>query len=244
MPVDRYLRQIAVWGREAQKKLASSKALVVGLGGLGSAASLYLVAAGVGRLTLVDHDRVEESDLNRQVLHWSRDVGKLKVESAAEKLRELNPEVEVECAAERLSSVERAVEFVEGVDIVVDCLDNWSARLILNEACVRAGKPLIHAAVEGAAGWLTVVKPGEGPCLSCIFPRTPTEKAVIPVVGPLPGVLGAMEALEALKLLTGFGKPLVGKLVYLDLANGGAETIRVERNPSCRACSRGSRADP
>lgn len=236
MPVGRYLRQIAVWGEEAQEKLSSSSALVVGLGGLGSAAALYLAAAGVGKLVLVDHDRVEESDLNRQVLHWSRDVGKLKVESAAEKLRELNPEVEVKCIARRLESVECALELVRRADVVLDCLDNWPSRLVLNEACVKAGKPLVHAAVEGAAGWLTVVKPREGPCLSCIFPRFPPDKRAIPVLGPIPGVLGSAEALEALKLLTGYGEPLVGRLLYLDLNTGAADIVRVGRRPNCQVC--------
>ena len=237
MPASRYLRQIMVWGGEAQEALASSRVLVAGLGGLGSAASFYLTAAGVGKLVLVDHDWVEKSDLNRQVLHWDRDVGRLKVESAAEKLRMLNPEVEVEPIAEKLSSVEQAVRLVSGVDVVVDCLDNWPSRFLLNEACVRAAKPLVHAAVEGAAGWLTVVKPGEGPCLRCIFPRAPPEKSAIPVIGPLPGVLGAAEAFEALKLLTGFGKPLLGRLFYLDLAEATVETFSLRKRLDCPVCS-------
>lgn len=237
MPAGRYVRQIAAWGEEAQARLASSSALVVGLGGLGSAASLYLAAAGVGKLVLADHDEVEESDLNRQVLHWTSDIGRPKVESAAEKLRRLNPEVEVEVVRERLSSLKRALELVKRADVVVDCLDNWPSRFLLNRACIEVGRPLVHAAVEVAAGWLTVVKPGEGPCLRCTFPRAPGGPEP-PIVGPVPGVFGSLEALEALKLLTGFGRPLVGKLLYYDASSGAVEIFATTRNPACPACGR------
>jgi len=232
----RYARQIALWGEKAQQRLLSSSALVVGLGGLGSAAALYLAAAGVGKLLLVDFDRVEPSDLNRQVLHWARDVGKLKVESAAEKLRQLNPELELELVGSRLDNAERARELVERADVVLDCLDNWESRFLLNEACVEAGKPMVHAAVEGMSGWVTVVYPRRGPCLRCIFPKDPPERGSVPVAGPLPGALGALEALEAVKLLTGFGEPLVGRMLFYDGATSSAEVLDVARRPSCSVC--------
>lgn len=232
----RYARQIALWGEEAQEKLRRSSVLIVGLGGLGSAAALYAAAAGVGRVILVDDDRVEESDLNRQVLHWTLDLGRPKVESAAEKLKMLNPETTVEAERQRLSSLQQAMELVERADVVVDCLDNWGGRFLLNEACVRARKPLVHAAVEGVAGWLTVLKPPEGPCLQCLFPRPPAERHAVPVIGPMPGVFGSMEAFEALKLITGFGKPLIGRMLFLDLALGEFETIRVSRRADCPTC--------
>lgn len=233
---ERYLRQVALWGEGAQRRLLSSTALVVGLGGLGSAAATYLAAAGVGKLLLADFDRVEPSDLNRQVLHWARDVGKLKVESAAEKLRELNPSVSLELVSSRLDSVELARELVEKADVVVDCLDNWRSRFLLNEACVKAGKPMVHAAVEGLSGWVTVVHPRRGPCLRCIFPRDPPERGSVPVAGPLPGAVGALEALEAVKLLTGFGESLVGRMLFYDGAAGSAEVFEVARRPSCPVC--------
>jgi len=232
----RYARQVALWGAEAQERLASSSVLVAGLGGLGSAAALYLAAAGVGRLVLVDDDRVEESDLNRQVLHWTPDVGRPKVESAAEKLARVNPEVEVVALSERIDSLERALELVERVDVVLDCLDNWATRLLLNDACAAARKPLVHAAVEGMAGWLTVVKVPEGPCLRCALPRALRDRQGVPVVGPLPGVLGSMQAVEALKLLTGYGRAAVGVLVHYDAASCTFETIPIERNPRCPTC--------
>jgi len=240
----RYARQIALWGEKAQQRLLSSTALVVGLGGLGSAAATYLAAAGVGRLLLVDFDRVESSDLNRQVLHWAGDVGRLKVESAAEKLRQLNPEVKLEPLPSRLDSAERARRLVENTDVVLDCLDNWVSRFLLNEACVEAGKPMVHAAVEGLSGWVTLVYPRRGPCLRCMFPRDPPERGSVPVAGPLPGVLGALEALEAVKLLAGFGEPLVGRMLYYDGATGSAEVLSVTKRPSCPVCGHASASSP
>jgi molybdopterin/thiamine biosynthesis adenylyltransferase len=236
--LERYDRQLRVWGVEAQERLRRSTALVVGVGGLGSPVAMYLAAAGVGRLVLVDPEVVELSNLNRQVLHWTTDLGRAKVESAAEKLRRLNPHVEVVAVRRRIESLEDAVQLVREVDVVVDCLDNWRTRFLINEACVRLGKPLVHAAVRGLYGQLMVVKPGEGPCLRCLVPEEPPQEERIPVAGPTPGALGALEAMEAVKLLTGYGEPLVGKLLVYDGLHGSVDVIAVRKRENCPVCSR------
>jgi molybdopterin/thiamine biosynthesis adenylyltransferase len=236
--LERYDRQLRVWGVEAQERLRRSTALVVGVGGLGSPVAMYLAAAGVGRLVLVDPEVVELSNLNRQVLHWTTDLGRAKVESAAEKLRRLNPHVEVVAVRRRIESLEDAVQLVGEADVVVDCLDNWRTRFLINEACVRLGKPLVHAAVRGLYGQLMVVKPGEGPCLRCLVPEEPPQEERIPVAGPTPGALGALEAMEAVKLLTGYGEPLVGKLLVYDGLHGSVDVIAVRKRENCPVCSR------
>lgn len=234
--LQRYARQISLWGLESQEKLASSAVLVVGLGGLGSAAALYLTAAGVGKLVLVDSDSVSLSDLNRQVLHWTRDIGRMKVDSAVEKLRELNPGVDIERVKASFKPTSKMEELVRAAAVVVDCLDNWKSRLVLNDVCVKLGKPLVHAAVEGMRGHLTVVAPG-APCLRCIF-KNPPDKASVPVVAPIAGILGTAEALEALKLITGYGKPLTGKLLVYDGFSNAIEVFETEKRPDCPACGR------
>jgi molybdopterin/thiamine biosynthesis adenylyltransferase len=236
--LERYDRQLRVWGVEAQERLRRSTALVVGVGGLGSPVATYLAATGVGRLVLVDPEVVELSNLNRQVLHWTTDLGRAKVESAAEKLRKLNPHVEVVAVRRRIESLEDAVQLVREADVVVDCLDNWRTRFLINEACVRLGKPLVHAAVRGLYGQLMVVKPGEGPCLRCLVPEEPPQEERIPVAGPTPGALGALEAMEAVKLLTGYGEPLVGKLLVYDGLHGSVDVIAVRKRENCPVCSR------
>ncbi|MEM1509836.1 MAG: HesA/MoeB/ThiF family protein [Thermofilaceae archaeon] len=234
--LQRYARQISFWGLESQEKLASSTVLVAGLGGLGSAVTLYLVAAGVGRLILVDSDSVSLSDLNRQVLHWTRDIGRMKVDSAAEKLHELNPGVEIERMKASFKPTSKMRELVRASAVVVDCLDNWKSRLALNEVCVKLGKSLVHASIEGMQGHLTVVAPGT-PCLKCIF-KNPPDKASVPVIAPIAGILGAAEALETLKLITGYGKPLTGKLLVYDGFSNTVEVFEAEKRFNCPVCSR------
>lgn len=234
--LERYDRQIRVWGLEAQEKLKSSSVLIVGAGGLGSPAAMYLAAAGVGRLIIVDSEEVELSNLNRQVLHWTSDIGRKKVESASDKLSRLNPNVKVVQVFEKIETLEQAERLVSVVDAVVDGLDNWKTRFLLNEACVRLGKPLVHAAVRGLYGQLMVVKPGEGACLRCLLPEDPPEEKLFPVAGPTPGVLGALEALEAIKLITGYGKPLVSKLLIFDGVRGSFDAVDVKKRENCPVC--------
>jgi len=233
--LERYNRQIMVWSIEAQEKLKKSTVLVVGAGGLGSAVSLYLTAAGVGRLIIIDPQEVELSNLNRQVLHWTPDIGRQKVESAKEKLENLNPHVKVEAVAEKFTE-KNAARLLGQADVAVDAADNWATRFTLNRACVKLGKPFVHAGVRGMYGQLTVVYPGKGPCLRCIIPRTPPEEAPLPVIGALPGIMGTIEALEALKLITGHGKPLIGKLLIFDGNRGETTILTVKRRTNCPVC--------
>ncbi len=233
---ERYLRQLEIIGKEGQEKLLKSTVTVVGVGGLGSAVAIYLVASGVGKLILVDPEVVELSNLNRQVIHWVKDLGKAKVESAKEKLRELNPEVEVVPIKARLSEV--IDEVVREADVVVDALDNWDARHLLNEYCVKYGKVLVHAAVNELFGQLMTVVPGKGPCLKCVFPNMRGGPKPIQVLGPMPGVLGTLEAIEVIKAITGYGELAVGKLVLIDAKTMTFSEVKVKRNPECPTCSK------
>jgi molybdopterin/thiamine biosynthesis adenylyltransferase len=235
----RYLRQIAIdgFGESAQHSLKAATVTVMGMGGLGSPASIYLAAAGVGRMILVDYQSPELSNLNRQVLHWEDDVknGTMKVVSAANKLHELNSEVEIVPKVAKIG-VDNLCEVIEDSTIIVDCLDNFDARKMLNVHCVKEQVPFVHAAVEGFSGQLTVVIPGKTPCLDCLFPRSPGRKPLIPIIGFTAGVFGCMEAAEAVKLITGLGEPLAGKMLVGDLSSNYWETIEVEQDKDCPVC--------
>ncbi|WP_027718041.1 HesA/MoeB/ThiF family protein [Desulfovirgula thermocuniculi] len=227
-------------GEEGQKKLLASSVLLVGAGGLGSPAAYYLAAAGVGRLGLVDPDVVELSNLQRQILHRTADVGRLKVESAREKLLALNPEIEVEVFAARFSP-ENAASLVGRYDVVIDCTDNFAARFLLNETCLALGRPFVYGGVLAYAGQVMTVVPGKGPCLRCIFPQEPGPEAPstreLGVLGAVPGVIGALQATEAVKYLLGLGDLLVGRLLVYDALFMSFTEIKVEQNPTCPACA-------
>jgi len=235
--LERYDRQLRItgWGVESQLKVKGSHVMVVGAGGLGCPTALYLAAVGVGHIAVVDRERVELSNLNRQVLHWSGDLDKPKVESVAEKLRKLNPNVRVEPLQFELNE-ENIEDLIRKFDVVVDCLDNWRTRFILNEACVKSRKPLVHAGVHSWYGQITTVLPGRGPCLRCIWPENPPETGRFPILGATAGTLGLLEALEVVKLITGLGQPLVGRLLYLDLEIASIEELKVERVENCPVC--------
>ncbi|MBS7611359.1 HesA/MoeB/ThiF family protein [Candidatus Bathyarchaeota archaeon] len=236
--LERYDRQIRIpgFGVEGQMKLKNSKVAVVGVGGLGCAVSIYLVAAGVGRVVLIDKEKFELNNLNRQVLGYQSDLGKLKVEAAKAKLKELNPEVEVEAVPVELS--ERNIDkVISNMDIVVDCLDNWETRLLINDYCVSKNIPLIHAAVSEFYGQITTVIPGRGPCLRCVFHKIPTiQTEVIPIIGAVPGVLASLEVVEAIKLLTGIGEPLVGRILFLDFRRMSFDIIQLSKREDCPTC--------
>ncbi len=233
----RYDRQMRVegFGREGQLKLRRACVVVIGLGGLGCPSATYLAMAGVGKLKLVDKGEVDLSDLNRQILYGPEDLGKPKARVAAEKLGSLNPDVDVEALEVELDE-DSLPEVLKGADVVLDGLDNWRTRFLVNEACVEAGIPFIHAGIRSFYGQMTTVMPGRGPCLRCILRTTPPEEGVVPVLGPTPGVMGSLQALEAIKVLTGLGEPLVGRLLIFDGLKMKFEEVRVDRNPGCPVC--------
>jgi len=224
--MERYLRQLPVLGEEGQRKLRNSTVLVAGLGGLGSPVAYYLAAAGVGELVLVDEGDVELSNLNRQILHWEKDVGKSKVESAGEKLSALNHEVRLRLVKGRITR-ETAGELVRDVDVVVDCLDNFRTRYLVADAAWDEGVPLVHGAVEGLYGQVTTVVPGQTLKLRELFPNV-RDRENIPVVGATAGVIGAIEALEVIKLVTDVGKPLLNKILVIDLTDYSFEVVSIQ----------------
>ncbi|HHT75689.1 MAG TPA: HesA/MoeB/ThiF family protein [Methanomassiliicoccaceae archaeon] len=240
MTADRYVRQTIIpgMGEEGQRKLSGATVGVMGVGGLGSPVSMYLAAAGVGRLVLADPQVPEESNLNRQVLHWTEDVGRRsKVESAAAKLTALNPGVEVVTEAVKVSPENIATVF-EGCDMIMDCLDSVSARLDLNDHALRTGTTVVHAAVEGWHGQVTVLRPGRTPCLACLYPRVPPNDRLIPIIGVTAGTFGCIQAGEAIKLITGIGQPLESRMLIGDLSSQYWDVVDIGRARECPACSR------
>lgn len=232
----RYARQIMMIGEEGQERLKAASVLVAGAGGLGTVISLYLAAAGVGHLRIVDCDVVEESNLNRQILHWNADVGRRKTDSVEEKLASLNPLIRIEAVSCRIAE-ENIGELTRGCGIIVDAMDNFPTRYLLNRTAVDLGIPFIHGAVRGLFGQATTVIPGETPCLRCLFPTGPPSE-LFPIIGATCGVIGSIQASEAVKLLTGQGKPLAGRLFLWDGAAGSADSLTIDRDPCCPACGR------
>lgn len=235
---DRQLR-LAGFGPEAQERLARASVLVVGAGGLGSPAILYLAAAGVGRIGVVDDDVVDLTNLHRQVIHRQADVGVAKVTSAARAVGEANPTTVFEAHQERLTPG-NAKALLADYDVIVDGSDNFSTRYVLNDAAYSAGKPLVHGSVLGFEGQLTVFRPG-GPCYRCLFPNPPAAGTVpscseTGVLGVLPGVIGVLQATEAIKVLTGIGEPAVGRLVTFDALALEFTEFRYGRDPGCPLC--------
>ena len=238
----RYSRQIVLpeLGVAGQERIRAARVLVVGAGGLGSPAALYLAAAGVGTLGLLDDDAVEPSNLHRQVLHGSPDVGRKKVESGADAIARLNPLVRVQHHAERLTAA-TARSVISGYDVVVDGSDNYATRYAVNDACAALGVSWVYGSVERFAGQVAVFGAGEGPCYRCVFPEAPEPGSTpsceeIGVLGAVPGVVGSMQAVEALKLIAGIGEPLSGRLLQLDFLSGTTRTIRFDKRPDCAAC--------
>jgi len=239
----RYSRQILLPEIDinGQQKLLDSSVAVFGLGGLGSPIALYLAAAGVGRLVLVDFDAVELSNLQRQIIHLTRDLGRLKVESAREKLLELNPGVVVDTVP-RVLEGEALDAVVGGVDLVIDGTDNFPSRFSINAACLRQRKPLVSGAAIRFEGQVSVYFPGQGdsPCYRCLYEEgagTHETCAQTGVVAPLLGVIGSVQALEAMKVLMGIGTPLKGRLLLFDGLQMEWHTMRFKRDPQCPVCS-------
>lgn len=246
----RYSRHLLIpeVGAEGQARLLSSKALFIGAGGLGSPALLYLAAAGVGTLGIVDFDVVDVSNLQRQVIHTTDRVGRKKVESAAETVKALNPDVTVVPHEEMLTeaNVER---LIAGYDVILDGTDTFETRYTLNDAAVKAGIPVVHASVFRFEGQLTVFTPREGPCYRCLYPSPPPPElapgcSVAGVLGVVPGTMGLLQATEALKVLLGIGDTLAGRLLIYDALDGTFSELRLRRDPHCPACGDGAPADP
>ncbi|MBL8260750.1 MAG: molybdopterin-synthase adenylyltransferase MoeB [Candidatus Competibacteraceae bacterium] len=241
----RYSRQILLpdFDIAGQERLRRSHVLIIGLGGLGSAAAMYLAAAGVGRLTLVDFDKVDLSNLQRQIIHRTADIGRPKVESARDALAALNPLVEVNALARALADAELARQ-VERADVVVDASDNLSTRLPINAACVRAATPLVSGAAIRWEGQILVWQPGgEGACYRCLYrdaANDPETCAQTGVLAPLVGVIGSLQAVEAIKVLTGLGETLDGRLLLLDVARMDWRVVKARRDPACPVCARRS----
>ncbi len=235
--LERYDRQMLIsdFGLEGQRKLKASKVVVAGIGGLGCLSSLYLAAAGIGKITLVDKEKFRLSDLNRQVLCWQRDLGRFKAKVAGEKLKALNSEIEVEALVREITS-NSVNDIIGDADVVIDGLDNWRTRFIINHYCVTQRIPFIHAGVSALHGQMITVVPKKGPCLRCIFPKDPAEVQRVPVLGATPALLAAMQVMEAVKLVTGIGKPLAGRMVFLDGKEMVLETIEMEKNVNCPIC--------
>ena len=237
--MERYDRQIRIGGigLEGQLKLKGAKVTIAGAGGLGCSATVYLAAAGVGDMRIVDEEDVDLSNLNRQIGHWDKDIGRSKVVSLGEKIRELNPQVKLDPVKEKITPG-TVRDLIFGSTVVVDCMDNWETRFMLNEACVADRIPLVHAGVHSLYGQITTVVPGKGPCLRCILPETPRSEDRIPVLGVTAGALGLLEALEAIKIITGMGKPLVGRMLYFDGETTSFYEINVSKREDCPVCGR------
>ncbi len=241
--IERYSRHIMLpeVGGVGQIKMLEAKVLLIGAGGLGSPAAYYLAAAGIGNLGIVDFDRVDLSNLQRQIIHSTERIGMLKTESAKKTIEALNPDVKVTLFNEKLTS-ENILRIFEGYDYILDGTDNFATRYLINDACVMTGKTNIHGSIFRFEGQATVFKPGEGPCYRCLYPEPPPP-GLVPncqeggVLGVLAGVIGNLQVVETLKLILGIGKPLIGTLLIYDALNTEFRKLKLKRDVNCPVCS-------
>lgn len=237
----RYDRQIMIKGigETGQEKLKQARVVIAGSGGLGSPIAIYLAAAGVGTIRIIDHDTVELSNLNRQVLHWDRDIGRRKVESSAEKLQQLNPHITIEPVSETITE-DNVSRLIAGSDLIVDGMDNLPTRYLLNKAAISNKIPFIHGAVYGLEGRVLTVIPGESACLKCVYRGLlPPEK--FPVIGVTPAVIGCIQATEAIKYIVGMGRLITDRLLVYDGLSMKFTELAVRRDPNCEHCSQTNR---
>jgi len=241
--IRRYSRHLIMpeVGIEGQRKLKAASVLLIGTGGLGSPLALYLAAAGIGRIGLVDYDVVDETNLQRQVIHGQDSVGHLKVDSAEARMKQINPYLQVDKYNEPLTS-ENALRLFEPYDVIIDGTDNFPTRYLVNDACVKLGKPNVYGSIFRFEGQLSVFYAKEGPCYRCMFP-TPPPPGLVPscaeggVLGILPGTIGTLQATEAIKLILGIGDPMVGRMLLYDALEMSFTTLKVRKNPNCPVCS-------
>ena len=241
--IERYSRHIILpeVGGSGQQKMLEARVLLLGAGGLGSPAAYYLAAAGIGNLGIVDFDRVDLSNLQRQIIHSTERIGMLKTESAKKTIEALNPDVNISLYNERLDS-SNIMNLIEGYDYIVDGSDNFPTRYLVNDACVMKNKTLIHGSIYRFEGQVTVFKPGDGPCYRCLYPEPPPP-GMVPncqeggVLGVLAGVIGNLQVVEVLKLVLGIGKTLVGKLLIYDALNTEFRNLRLRKDTNCPICS-------
>jgi len=232
--IERYRRQIPLWGARGEENLRRARVLVCGVGGLGTIIAAYLAAAGVGFLRLVDNDRVEISNLNRQLLFQQADIGREKAVAAKEKLLDLNPAIRIEGIPRTLAG-ETVDELVQDIDLIVDALDNFTTRFLINRAAFRHRLPFIHGAVRGFFGQATTLIPGQTACLQCLFPKSPPRE-IFPILGGTCGIIGSLQATEALKVLTGKGEPLANRMFFWDGQAGEGTIMITKQNPRCVIC--------
>ena len=230
----RYSRQIRLFGEDGQERLLRTSVFIAGAGGLGSVISLYMAAAGFGKIRICDCDTVELSNLNRQILHGNADVGRAKAKSAYESLTGINPEIEVEALLETISE-DNIDQLLQGCDIIMDAMDNFPIRYLLNRAALQRKLPLFHGAISGYQGQATTIVPGKTACLACIFPRAPPA-SIFPALGSTCGVIGSIQVTEAVKYVTGTGRLLENRLLFWDGLNGCLDEMACERNSTCREC--------
>lgn len=239
----RYLRHIMLpeVGIEGQIKISNAKVFVVGAGGLGSPVGYYLSAAGVGTIAFIDNDTVDLSNLQRQIAHSTKKLGKPKVESARETFESLNPDIRIIAIRDRLTKL-NVLDHIKNYDIVVDCSDNFATRFLVNDACVISKKPLVTGAIFKFEGQLTVVVPGDGPCYRCLFEEPPPPGALpapseVGLFGAIPGVIGTLQAAEVLKLILQIGSILKGELLIYNALKPSFKKVKIPKNPNCPVCS-------
>jgi molybdopterin-synthase adenylyltransferase len=235
----RYDRQIMIYGfgEEGQEKLKKAKIFIAGAGGLGSPAAIYLAAAGIGTIRIADHDTIELSNLNRQVLHWEENVGEKKIDSASEKLRKLNPNIKIETIAETITA-DNASKLVGDADLIVDAMDNLPTRYILNKTAMEKGIPFFHGAVYGFEGRAMTVIPGKTACLNCLYHNVKVPKKKFPVIGVTPAVIGCIQATEVIKYLTGLGELLTNRILNYDALNMRFTEFVIKPDPNCEHCGK------
>lgn len=236
--LERYGRQIIIggFGEEGQEKLKRTKVFIAGTGGLGSPVSIYLVAAGVGTVRIVDHDKVELSNLNRQILHWDEDIGKKKIDSASGKLKKLNQDVKIEAMEEMITET-NVLQLVADFDLIVDAMDNLPARYVLNKAALEKNIPFFHGAVYGFEGRAMTIIPGQTACLKCVYRGRVTPQEKFPVIGVTPAVIGCIQATEVIKYIVGIGELLTDRLLVYDGLSLKFTEFKVKKDSNCEHCS-------